>query len=88
MHFDDLYGLEVRRCLAREAHEQNGPESEVGGDHDTDPRMLREHALHFVETVLVEPRRADDRVDPVRDAVAQRRHHGVGRREVHGHLDA
>ena len=87
MHLDDLDGLEVGRGLAREAHEHHGTESEVGGDHDTDSRVLCQQVPHLVETVIVEARRADDRVDAVRDAVAQHRHHGIGCREVHGHLD-
>jgi len=82
VHLDDLDGLEVRGGQLGEPHHQQRADGEVRGDEDRDPGRGVEPPAYGRDPLLVEPRRADDRVDAVGDAVLEVGHHRVGMREV------
>jgi hypothetical protein len=62
VQLDDLGGLEERRRHLREAHQQHGPDGEVGCDQAA---AGAERGTQPVEVVVGEPGGAHDRVDAV-----------------------
>lgn len=87
VHLDDLNGLKIRRCLPREAHEQDSAKSEVGGHDDPDTRMFGKGIAETFQSGVIEPGGAHHGMDALRDAKLQRGHHGSRCGEVDGHLD-